>query len=120
MVAQRHILRSLRLWVDSGLSGASPDLLQYLQLRIPEPASLLPWRSWQQHEQQRLQNRKQLPQPGNRQYGDNNDQFFNNYFEVPNYANAITDNPGQSTTNFIPAPGIGRNSFGGPDYRMSI
>ena len=35
----------------------------------------------------------------------------------PNYANAITDLPGQSTTNFIPPPGLIRNSFGGPDYR---
>ena len=47
----------------------------------------------------------------------NNDQFNNNYFMVPNYANAITDNPGQATNNFIPPPGIGRNSFPGPDYR---
>ena len=35
----------------------------------------------------------------------------------PNYANAITDLPGQATTNFIPPPGLIRNSFGGPDYR---
>jgi hypothetical protein len=49
--------------------------------------------------------------------GTNNDQFSSNYFEVPNYANAITDNPGQSTNNFIPAPGIDRNSFPGPGYR---
>ena len=41
----------------------------------------------------------------------------NNYFSIPNYANAITDNPGQSTTNFIPAPGIDRNTFPGPGYR---
>jgi hypothetical protein len=49
--------------------------------------------------------------------GTNNDQFSDTYFAVPNYANAITDNPGQSTTNFIPPPGIGRNSFPGPGYR---
>jgi hypothetical protein len=49
--------------------------------------------------------------------GVNNDQFSDSYFSVPNYANAITDNPGQSTTNFIPPPGIGRNSFPGPRYR---
>jgi Carboxypeptidase regulatory-like domain len=55
--------------------------------------------------------------PGTADTGTNNDQFNNNYFSVPNYANAITDNPGQSTTNFVPAPGIGRNSFPGPDYR---
>jgi hypothetical protein len=46
-----------------------------------------------------------------------NDRFSNNYFFVPVYTDAITDNPGQSTTNFVPAPGIDRNSFPGPDYR---
>jgi hypothetical protein len=49
--------------------------------------------------------------------GANNDQFSNNYFLVPNYANAITDNPGQATTNFFSAPGLDRNSFPGPRYR---
>jgi hypothetical protein len=58
-----------------------------------------------------------FPNPGTANTGVNNDQFTNNYFEVPNYANAITDSPGQSTTNFIPPPGIGRNSFPGPNYR---
>jgi hypothetical protein len=43
--------------------------------------------------------------------------FLNNYFEVPDYTNAITDNAGQSTTSYIPAPGIDRNSFPGPGYR---
>ena len=55
--------------------------------------------------------------PGTTNTGANNDQFANNYFAVPNYDAAITDNPGQSTTNFIPPPGIGRNSFSGPGYR---
>jgi hypothetical protein len=55
--------------------------------------------------------------PGTMNTGVNNDQFSDSYFSVPNYANAITDNPGQSTTNFIPPPGIGRNSFPGPRYR---
>jgi hypothetical protein len=58
-----------------------------------------------------------FPNPGTANTGVNNDQFSNNYFSVPNYANAITDNPGQSTTNFIPPPGSGRNSFPGPRYR---
>jgi hypothetical protein len=49
--------------------------------------------------------------------GTNNDQFSDTYFAVPNYADAITDNPGQSTTNFIPPPGLDRNSFPGPGYR---
>jgi hypothetical protein len=49
--------------------------------------------------------------------GTNQDAFQNHYFKVPNYADAITDQPGQSTTNFIPAPGIDRNSFSGPGYR---
>jgi hypothetical protein len=49
--------------------------------------------------------------------GTNNDQFSDTYFAVPNYFNAITDSAGQSTTNFIPPPGIGRNSFPGPGYR---
>jgi hypothetical protein len=58
-----------------------------------------------------------FPNPGKANTGTNNNQFSNNYFMVPNYQNAITDNPGQSTNNFIPAPGLIRNSFGGPDYR---
>jgi hypothetical protein len=55
--------------------------------------------------------------PGTVNTGTNNDQFSNNYFVVPNYANAITDLPGQTTNNYIPAPGIDRNSFPGPGYR---
>jgi hypothetical protein len=55
--------------------------------------------------------------PGTANTGTNNDQFSNNYFSVPNYANAITDNPGQSTTTFVPPPGLGRNTFPGPGYR---
>jgi len=58
-----------------------------------------------------------FPNPGTANTGTNHTQFTNNYFMVPNYANAITDNPGQATNNFIPPPGIGRNSFPGPDYR---
>ena len=55
--------------------------------------------------------------PGPSGTGANNDQFVNNYFEVPNFANAITDNPGEATNNYFPAPGIDRNSFPGPGYR---
>ena len=55
--------------------------------------------------------------PGTVNTGTNNDEFSNNYFEVPNYADAITDNPGQTTNNYVPAPGLGRNSFPGPGYR---
>ena len=55
--------------------------------------------------------------PGTANTGTNNDQFFNNYFSVPNYANAIADNPGQFATAFIPPPGVGRNSMPGPNYR---
>jgi hypothetical protein len=58
-----------------------------------------------------------FPNPGTAITGTNNDEFSNNYFSVPNYADAITDNPGQATTTFIPPPGIGRNSFPGPGYR---
>ncbi len=58
-----------------------------------------------------------FPDPGTANTGTNNDQFMNNYFTVPNYANAIADNPGQVATAFIPPPGIGRNSFPGPNYR---
>ncbi len=49
--------------------------------------------------------------------GTNQNEFLNNYFEVPDYTNAIADNAGQFATNFIPPPGIDRNSFPGPDYR---
>jgi hypothetical protein len=58
-----------------------------------------------------------FPTPGTANTGTNQTQFLNNYFEVPNYANAIADNPGQSATSFIPPPGIIRNSFPGPRYR---
>jgi hypothetical protein len=58
-----------------------------------------------------------FPTPGTATTGTNNDEFSNNYFSVPNYANAIADNPGQFATAFIPPPGIGRNSFPGPRYR---
>jgi hypothetical protein len=58
-----------------------------------------------------------FPSPGAANTGTNNDQFTNNYFSVPNYANAIADLPGQFATAFIPPPGIGRNSFPGPKYR---
>ncbi len=58
-----------------------------------------------------------FPNPGTANTGTNNDQFMNNYFEVPNYDNAIADMPGQFATAFIPPPGIGRNSFPGPGYR---
>jgi hypothetical protein len=58
-----------------------------------------------------------FPNPGTANTGTNNDQFINNYFEVPNYANAIADTPGQIAGAFIPAPGTGRNQFPGPGYR---
>ena len=58
-----------------------------------------------------------FPTPGAANTGTNNDQFSNAYFEVPNFADAITDNPGQATTNFIPPPGLDRNTFPGPGYR---
>ena len=58
-----------------------------------------------------------FPNPGTANTGTNNDQFLNNYFFVPNYSNAIADNPGQFATAFIPAPGIARNSQPGPKYR---
>ena len=58
-----------------------------------------------------------FPTPGAANTGTNNNQFSNNYFSVPNYSNAITDNPGQSTNNYIPPPGVIRNSFPGPGYR---
>ncbi len=55
--------------------------------------------------------------PGTANTGTNNDQFQNNYFEVPNYSNAIADQPGQVAAAYIPAPGLDRNSMAGPKYR---
>jgi hypothetical protein len=55
--------------------------------------------------------------PGTVNPGTNNDQFSDQYFSVPIYDAAITDNPGQSTTTYIPPPGIDRNVFPGPGYR---
>jgi hypothetical protein len=58
-----------------------------------------------------------FPNPGTADTGTNNDQFLNNYFYLPNYADAIADNPGQVAASFIPPPGTTRNSFPGPGYR---
>jgi hypothetical protein len=58
-----------------------------------------------------------FPNAGTATTGTNNDEFNNNYFSIPNYANAIADNPGQFAPAFIPPPGIGRNTFAGPGYR---
>ncbi|MGA2050653.1 MAG: TonB-dependent receptor [Terracidiphilus sp.] len=55
--------------------------------------------------------------PGTAVTDANNDEFSDNYFAIPNYADAITNNPGQTSTNFIPPPGIDRNTFPGPGYR---
>jgi hypothetical protein len=55
--------------------------------------------------------------PGTINTGTNNNLFTNNYFSIPNFSAAITDNAGQSTNNYIPAPGIDRNVFPGPGYR---
>lgn len=55
--------------------------------------------------------------PGAMNTGVNNTMFTDNYFSVPDFTAAITDNTGQSTNNYIPPPGIGRNSFPGPGYR---
>ena len=52
--------------------------------------------------------------PGAAHTGGNHDEFFNNYFQVMNFANAITDNPGQATNNYFPAPGTDRNTFPRP------
>jgi hypothetical protein len=43
--------------------------------------------------------------------------FSDNYFSIPNFSAAITDNAGQSTNVYMPAPGIDRNIFPGPGYR---
>jgi hypothetical protein len=55
--------------------------------------------------------------PGTINTGTNNNLFMDNYFSIPNFSGAITDNAGQSTNVYIPAPGIDRNSFPGPGYR---
>jgi hypothetical protein len=51
------------------------------------------------------------PIPSNNPY-----QFANNYFVVPDYSNAIANNPGQTAAAFIPPPGSIRNSQPGPKY----
>jgi hypothetical protein len=58
-----------------------------------------------------------FPNPGTINTGTNNNEFSDNYFTVPDFSGAITDNPGQSTTTFMPAPGIDRDVFPGPGYR---
>src|ERR1700730_9119555 len=58
-----------------------------------------------------------FPNPGTANTGTNNDEVSNNYFTVPNYANAIVDNPEQFAIAFPPIAAMGRNSFPGPRYR---
>lgn len=55
--------------------------------------------------------------PGTIDTGTNNNLFTDSYFSVPDFSAAITDNPGQSSTTYLPPPGIDRNSFPGPGYR---
>jgi hypothetical protein len=55
--------------------------------------------------------------PGTMQTGTNNNLFDDNYFSIPDYSAAITDNAGQATNNYVPAPGIVRNTLPGPGYR---
>jgi hypothetical protein len=55
--------------------------------------------------------------PGTINTGANNNLFSDNYFSIPNFSAAITDNSGQSTTTYIAPPGIDRNTFPGPGYR---
>jgi len=60
------------------------------------------------------------PTPGSPTYaytGANNNVFLNSIFSIPDYSAAITDTAGQATHNYIPAPGLIRNSFAGPGYR---
>jgi hypothetical protein len=55
--------------------------------------------------------------PGTVNTGTNSNEFSDNYFTIPDFSGAITDNAGQATNTYIPAPGIDRNSFPGPNYR---
>jgi hypothetical protein len=55
--------------------------------------------------------------PGTISTGTNNNLFSDSYFSIPDFSAAITDNAGQSTNVYIPAPGIDRNVFPGPGYR---
>jgi hypothetical protein len=55
--------------------------------------------------------------PGTVNTGNNSNEFSDNYFTIPDFTGAITDNPGQVSNTYIPAPGIDRNSFPGPHYR---
>ena len=64
-----------------------------------------------------FENGSNFSNPGTIQTGPNNNLFLDNYFSVPDYSAAITDNAGQSTNNYVPAPGVIRNSFPGPGYR---
>jgi hypothetical protein len=55
--------------------------------------------------------------PGAINTGTDNNMFSDNYFTIPNFSAAITDNTGQSTNVYMPPPGIDRNVFPGPGYR---
>ncbi len=100
------------------LSGPAPVLLQQLQLRIPATASPLSWRRRQQHQQQGLRDGKQLPQSGYDEYGHQQQSVLWTTTSVfPTSAPPSPTTPGQSSTTFIPPPGIDRNVFPGPGYR---
>ena len=81
-------------------------VLQHLQLRLPEPSPDLSGGGGNSTGNDASKTGSNFLNPGTASTGTNQDQFSNNYFEVPNYANAIADNPGQTATSFIPAPGI--------------
>jgi hypothetical protein len=55
--------------------------------------------------------------PGYTGNGDTGTSFNNADFSVPDFSGAITDNPGEATNTYIPAPGMDRNQFPGPGYR---
>ncbi len=64
-----------------------------------------------------FENGTNFTSPGTINTGTNNNEFSDNYFSIPDFSAAITDSPGQSTNVYMPAPGLGRNTFPGPGYR---
>jgi hypothetical protein len=64
-----------------------------------------------------FQNGSNFTNPGTISTGTNNNLFSDNYFSIPDFSAAITDNGGQATNTYIPKPGTDRNVFPGPGYR---
>ena len=114
MVTGRHRDLPHRLWVDSGLYCAHQIYCNSCNYGFQNLRPTYLGGAGNSTSNNAFKTGSNFPNPGTANTGTNQNEFLNNYFAVPDYTNAIADNSGQSATNFIPPPGIDRNSFPGP------